>query len=190
MTSGGILERILDVKRQELEAKKAIAPLSELKVLSRDVPPPRNFKGALRCTGISLIAEIKKASPSKGVICEDFNPVEIAQKYERGGAKAISVLTDEQFFRGHIDYIGAVKEVVNLPLLRKDFIIDPYQVYESRLIGADAVLLIAAALDENYLNELYNLVKDLGMVSLVEVHNREELERALDGDLLRCFTGF
>ena len=180
MKSGKLLEFILESKRREVEAKKSIQSLPELKALSRDAPLPRDFDGALRLHGISLIAEVKKASPSKGILRENFQPVEIALAYEESGARAISVLTDEEFFHGYLDYIDVIKKAVRLPVLRKDFIIDPYQVYESRVAGSDAILLIVAGLPDALLGELYILAKEIGLVSLVEVHNRWELDRVLD----------
>ena len=180
MKSGEFLELILESKRREVEANKNIRSLPELKALSRDAPLPRDFEGALRRPRISLIAEVKKASPSRGILQENFQPVEIALAYEEGGARAISVLTDEEFFHGHLDHIDVIKEAVRLPVLRKDFIIDPYQVYESRVAGADAILLIVACLPDKLLGELYILAKEIGLVSLVEVHNRSELDRVLD----------
>ena len=135
-------------------------------------------------TGIKLIAEIKKASPSRGLICRDFNPRQIAGLYQEAGASAISVLTDERFFQGHSELLKSVKEVTSLPLLRKDFIIDEYQIYQSRLLKADAVLLIAAILSQQQLLEYIGLVKELGMAALVEVHNSDELCRVLETEAL------
>ncbi len=180
MTSDGLLGHILENKRQEVEAKKAVQSLSELKALTQDKLPTRDFERALRLPGMSLIAEVKKASPSKGILREAFKPVEIAQKYEEGGARAISVLTNEKFFQGHLDFIAAIKEKVKLPLLRKDFIVDIYQVYESHVAGADAILLIVACLTDVLLRELYHLAKELKLACLIEVHDRKELERALN----------
>ena len=150
----------------------------------------RGFISSLRgkqSSGLSaVIAEIKKASPSKGVIREDFNPVQIARSYANGGAACVSVLTDRDFFQGHNDYLVAARNACLLPVIRKDFIIDPYQVYEARALGADCILLIVAALEDRALKDLYHLSSDLGMDTLVEVHNQRELDRAmlLDLDIL------
>src|SRR5437763_2122008 len=147
MTS--VLEQILSTKREEVEQRKAARPIEQLKETIATLGRPRNFFQAVTKTArpggkpLNLIAEVKKASPSAGVIREDFDAVKIAQQYAAGGADALSVLTDEKFFQGHLDFIHAVRDAVKLPVLRKDFLIDPYQVYESRAAGADAVLLIA-----------------------------------------------
>ena len=154
---------------------------SDTGVPERD-PDPEGFgKGwGEGKSAIRLIAEVKKASPSKGLIRPDFDPVEIAKTYEQAGASAISVLTDEKYFQGRLDYLKAVREAVGLPLLRKDFIIDPYQIYEARAAGADAILLIVAALSKSELSEFMILADELGMASLVEVHAAEELDIALE----------
>jgi indole-3-glycerol phosphate synthase len=142
--------------------------------------PPRDFIGALRAGGnVALIAEVKKASPSKGVLIEDFDPVRLGNTYAENGASAISVLTDEKFFQGHLRYLRAVHEAVRVPLLRKDFIIDPYQVIEARASCADAVLLIVAALEDDRLTDLHAQITEMGMAALVEVHNAVEMERAV-----------
>lgn len=156
-------------------------PLEEMKILAKAMPPALDFINALkREKGVSLIAEIKKASPSKGLLCEQFDPLEMAVLYSENGAAAISILTDQPFFQGHLDYLKLVKQnFPNIPLLRKDFIIHPYQVYEARAYGADAILLITAILSSNELCSLQNLSRELGMAALVENHNREELEKAL-----------
>jgi len=185
-----ILDKILAVKREEVAAGKARRSLDELKKLCADLPAPRDFAGALkRRAGTSadaVIAEIKRASPSAGLIREDFDPAAIARCYEQGGATCLSVLTDEHFFQGHADYLLAARAACELPLLRKDFIIDPWQVWETRAMGADAVLLIVAALDDLALAELSALGRELGLSVLVEVHDEHELERALavPGDLV------
>jgi indole-3-glycerol phosphate synthase len=178
-----ILTRILDWKRQEMVGAQSRLPLHEIRQRVMDLPPTRPFRQALQARasrGTRIITEIKKASPSAGLIREDFDPVAIATTYERHGAAAISVLTDEKFFQGELAFLTAVRQQVALPLLRKDFIIDPYQLYEARLYGADAALLIAAALDVPVLTELAALSLTLGLEPLVEVHTATELEKALE----------
>lgn len=181
-----ILDRILEDKKVEVADRKGSTPKNELEAAIRDLPVPRFFlpvrQSAIRNpkSKISLISEIKKASPSKGLIREDFDPVGIAKTYEAAGASAISVLTDEKYFQGRLEYLTAVHNVVSLPILRKDFIIDPYQVYESRAAKADAILLIVAALSMGQLRELMLLATELGMASLVEVHTAKELDVALE----------
>ncbi|MCB9452018.1 MAG: indole-3-glycerol phosphate synthase TrpC [Anaerolineaceae bacterium] len=174
-----VLDKILAHKVDEITAAQARLPLDAVKGQLRDTAPPRDFLAALQRDTVALIAEVKKASPSKGVLMEDFDPVALAMIYATNGAAAISVLTDERFFQGHLDYLRAVRAVVNVPVLRKEFVIDPYQIYEGRAVGADAVLLITAALDDAHLADLHALVLELGMTPLVEVHNEAELERAL-----------
>lgn len=145
-----------------------------------EIPPPRGFKKSLTdYVGMALIAEAKKASPSKGVICHDFDPVAIARAYQKGGAQAISVLTDEDFFQGNIAYIPMVRQAVDLPVLRKDFIIHDIQIKQARGYGADAILLIAAILEKEQIKDYLSLAAELGMDSLVEVHDEEDLEKAL-----------
>jgi len=178
-----ILDRIVADNTQELEARKHSFPLAELRRVALDQPPPLDFASALRGDHIQLIAEVKKASPSKGVIRPDFNPVEIAQTYASTGASAISVLTEAKYFQGSLDYLKDIRNALrnnSLPLLRKDFICDPYQVYESRAYGADSLLLIVAILTPERLEELLKLSHELGMSCLVEVHNETELETALE----------
>jgi indole-3-glycerol phosphate synthase len=154
--------------------------LAELRTKLPDAPPLRDFFAALAVPGpIKLIAEVKKASPSKGVIRADFQPVEIAQTYERHGATCLSVLTDVQFFQGSLDYLAAIRRATNLPLLRKDFILDSYQLVEARLAGADAVLLIAECLDDCNLRKLHNAAVELGLTPLVELYDPENLPRVL-----------
>ena len=175
-----ILEEIVKKKREELEALKRVRPFEELKKgLEGGLQPARDFVSPLKQEGINIIAEIKKASPSKGIIREDFDPVEIAHTYEQAGAKALSVLTEKNYFLGAPEYIEAVRKAVGLPVLRKDFIIDEYQLYESRLIGADCVLLIVRILSPEELRRFVELARELGMETLVEVHNRRELDVAL-----------
>lgn len=176
-----ILDRILEEKRREVAKRKAAIPVSELQARITDAPAPRDFAAGLCAdAGIpAVIAEVKKASPSKGLIRPDFQPVAIARAYESGGAAAVSVLTDEKFFQGSLDYLAMVRRAISLPVLRKDFIIDDYQVYEARAAGADAVLLIVAALDKETIMQLMNIVGEIGMQCLVEVHDEREIGIAL-----------
>ena len=172
-----ILDKIVTHKRAEIAA--VTTPLDDLKAAVADAPEVRDFAAALSGGQVSLIAEVKKASPSKGIIREDFNPVEIAQAYAVGGASCISVLTDENFFQGKLDYLTAIRSEVELPLLRKDFVLSEYQVYEARVAGADAVLLIAECLNPNELKELHDLICELGMTPLVEFYKYSNLEAVL-----------
>jgi indole-3-glycerol phosphate synthase len=178
-----ILARILATKAGEIAAARVLRPQRVVEAEARAAPPPRDFEGALRrriASGrAAVIAEIKKASPSKGVIREDFDPAAIAASYERGGAACLSVLTDRTFFQGAPEHLAAARAACALPALRKEFIVDAYQVAESRALGADAILLIVAALDEARLAELAAQARALGMAVLVEVHDADELERAL-----------
>lgn len=182
-----ILNRILRRKIEEIAVCKRQAPLDQLRRQLDTATAPRGFISALRdkqSSGLAaVIAEIKKASPSKGVIREDFDPVQIAKSYARGGAACISVLTDRDYFQGHDDYLVAARNACLLPVIRKDFIIDVYQVYEARALGADCILLIVAALEDRVLKDLYCLSSELGMDTLVEVHDQHELERAMHLDL-------
>jgi indole-3-glycerol phosphate synthase len=170
-----LLNAIVEHKRLEVEEKKREMDLSALRATPAYSAETISLAGALKSRKPAVIAEIKKASPSKDVIREDFQPGNIARQYAEGGAAAISVLTDYSYFRGKLEYLGEVKEQVDVPILRKDFILDPYQIHESRAAGADAVLLIAAVLEPELLIELKELAKELGMDSLVEVHTEEEL---------------
>ena len=177
-----ILDQIVADNRLELESRKRSLPLGELKRVVSEQPPPVEFAAALRGDGIRLIAEVKKASPSRGVICPDFNPVEIAKTYASNGASAISVLTEEKYFQGSLNYLKDIRDALGdrrLPLLRKDFIYDSYQVYESRAYGADGLLLIVAILAAEELQALLGLSHELDMSCLVEVHNETELKIAL-----------
>ncbi len=182
---GAILDVILAHKHEEVAAHAAQTPLSEVKVRALAAPPPRDFVGALRQPkqgSVALIAEIKKASPSAGVIRADFDPVQIARVYEEKGASCLSVLTDEKFFQGHDDYLRAVRAAVTLPIIRKDFIVNEWQIYESRWLGADAVLLIVAALTPTQIAEYTVVTRELGMTALVEVHTEAEMQVALDAE--------
>ncbi len=180
-----ILARILEWKRQEVVLSRRQVALEDLQGRVRDMPPARSFWQALQPAtgsqlGTRIIAEIKKASPSAGLIREDFDPVAIAMTYAQHGAAAISVLTDNKFFQGELAFLEQVRQHVEVPLLRKDFVVDPYQLYEARVHGADAALLIAAALDVPVLTELTALSFELGLEPLVEVHTAAELEKALE----------
>ncbi len=181
-----ILNKILNTKHAEVAAAMAEKPLVLLRGDAEEAPAPRDFVGAIRAkiaAGQSaVIAEIKKASPSKGVIREDFRPAEIAATYADHGAACLSVLTDTQYFQGCPDYLKQARAACSIPVLRKDFMIDPYQVYEARAMGADCILLIAAALSLPRMRELETIAHDLGMAVLVEVHNGEELDLALQLD--------
>ena len=175
-----ILDKILSRKQEEVHvAQQLPGKMAQTEREARHAAPPRDFAAALQRDTVALIAEVKKASPSKGLLIKDFNPVRLARIYQENGALAVSVLTDEQFFQGSLDDLRAVRAAVRLPVLRKDFIIDPYQVYEARAAGADAALLIVMALEAAQLQELHSLITELGMSALVEVHNESELERAL-----------
>ncbi|HHC72186.1 MAG TPA: indole-3-glycerol phosphate synthase TrpC [Thiotrichales bacterium] len=178
-----ILVKILDRKREEVEESRRRMSIEALGERVEEAPPLRDFLGALERRieegQPAVIAEVKKASPSKGVLRENFDPTGIARSYAAGGAACLSVLTDVDFFQGAPEYLVQARESSGLPVLRKDFIIDPYQVYEARVLGADAILLIVAALDDDRLAELSGIAHHLGMEVLVEVHDRAELERAL-----------
>ena len=176
-----ILEEIVATKREEVAAARAIKPEAELQSAVKDAPPVRDFFGALaEKAGIQLIAEVKKASPSAGLIRADFDPVAIAQIYEAAGAACISCLTDEHYFQGSLEYLRQIKSEVGIPVLRKDFIIDSYQLLEARAAGADAVLLIAECLDDCNLRKLYNEAVSLGMTPLVEFYEPVNLPRVLE----------
>ncbi len=179
-----ILDKICADKREYLRERKRLYPLSELYAAVQSATPPRGFSVRLReataAGDYGLIAEIKRASPSKGVIRDDFDPVALAAAYATGGATCLSVLTDFPYFQGKNSYLSAARNAVRLPVLRKDFILDPYQVVESRSIGADCVLLILAALDNSRAGELASAAAELGMDVLVEVHNRSEITRAAE----------
>ncbi|MEJ1098137.1 MULTISPECIES: indole-3-glycerol phosphate synthase TrpC [unclassified Pseudoxanthomonas] len=178
-----ILNTILARKAEEIAERRARVPQAELAARAEDAPPTRGFADAMQATiaqgDPAVIAEVKKASPSKGVIRPDFRPADIAVSYEFGGATCLSVLTDVDFFQGADAYLQQAREACTLPVLRKDFTVDPYQVYEARVLGADCILLIVAALDDTQLVELSSLAMQLDMDVLVEVHDIDELERAL-----------
>lgn len=176
-----VLDRIVASKREEIAASKRRCSLAELEATLAAAPAVRNFLTPLRAPGpIKLIAEVKKASPSKGVIRVDFQPVQIARCYEEHGATCLSVLTDKPFFQGSLEYLRAVRAAVTLPVLRKDFILDRYQIVEARAAGADAVLLIAECLDDCQLRSLHNATLELGMTPLVEFYDPENLPRVLE----------
>ncbi|MCA9232478.1 MAG: indole-3-glycerol phosphate synthase TrpC [Planctomycetales bacterium] len=175
-----ILEKIVATKRQELDRARKEVPVARVQSQLESAPPPRDFFQALAGAGpIRLIAEVKKASPSAGIIRENFDPVAIAQIYESHGASCISVLTDESYFQGRLEYLRQVRDAVDLPVLRKDFIIDSYQLLEARAAGADAVLLIAECLDDSSLRELHAETIELGMTPLVELYEPTNLARVL-----------
>jgi indole-3-glycerol phosphate synthase len=176
-----ILEKIVWEKDREIAASRERVSLDQLKRQVAELPPPRDFVAALRasCRKPAVIAEVKKASPSKGVIREDFDPVAIARGYAAGGASCLSVLTDKTFFQGGFEVLVAVREAVDLPLLCKEFILSPYQLYQARAAGADAALLIAAILEDADLGYLLKVARSLGLAALVEVHNAQEMERVL-----------
>jgi indole-3-glycerol phosphate synthase len=181
-STSNILNKILDTKREEIRLTSGYRPLSELEVEAQSAPSVRDFEVAIRskiAAGQSaVIAEVKKASPSKGVIREHFDPIDIAQSYERHGAACLSVLTDRDYFMGAAEYLVAARSATQIPVLRKDFIIDPYQIYEARCMGADCILLIVAALEQSQMENLERVAMQLGMSVLVEAHSREEFERA------------
>jgi indole-3-glycerol phosphate synthase len=174
-----ILDEIVETKRREVADRKEKVPLRELEKAVGKMLPTRDFRKAIRTGKYAVIAEVKRRSPSRGLLRADFDPVRIALEYESHGAAAVSVLTDETFFGGSNTDLTTVKDAVTLPVLRKEFIIDPYQVYETRAIGADALLLIAAILTEAQLREYRDLSASLGLAALVEVHDGKELKKAL-----------
>ncbi|MCX5894993.1 MAG: indole-3-glycerol phosphate synthase TrpC [Proteobacteria bacterium] len=180
---GTILDKIVEAKKEELKEVKRRNSLPELESLIKVSPDVRNFAAALKggtADRIRIIAEVKKASPSKGIICKDFVPAVIAEEYQNNGAAAVSVLTETKYFLGSIDYLAEIKERITIPVLRKDFIIDPYQIYEARAFGADAVLLIAGILLKNKLREFLQLSDKLSLFHLVEVRTQEQLVAALE----------
>ena len=175
-----ILKKIVENTRENLKAKKAKLSLEDVKSFLKELDLPKsNFKSSISNKDEAIIAEIKKASPSAGVISENFNPVEKAKEYESVGAAALSILTEEDFFLGSIDYLKAVKRITSLPILRKDFIIDEYQIYESKLIGADCILLIASILSDLQIEEFVKIAKKLELDYLIEIHDEKELKRVV-----------
>ena len=175
-----ILKKIVENTRENLKAKKAKLSLEDVKSSLKELDLPKsNFKSSISNKDEAIIAEIKKASPSAGVISENFNPVEKAKEYESVGAAALSILTEEDFFLGSIDYLKAVKRTTSLPILRKDFIIDEYQIYESKLIGADCILLIASILSDLQIEEFVKIAKKLELDYLIEIHDEKELKRVV-----------
>lgn len=189
MSVPSILQRILQRKSEEIAAGKAVAPSAELAAQARDCPPPRRFENSLRLAlskGPAVIAEIKKASPSAGVIRENFQPAAIAASYQSAGAACLSVLTDRDFFQGCREFLLEARDACSLPVLRKDFMVDPWQILESRVMGADCILLIAAALEQSPMQELLETARESGLDVLIEVHDEFEMERALllDHDLI------
>ena len=181
-----ILDEIVENKKLEISAAKSRLPANDLvQQIQTEVIPASFLESIQSAEGVALIAEVKKASPSKGLIREDFNPVEIASTYSKSGASCISVLTDEKYFQGHLNYLAEIAKSLQtngVPLLRKDFVIDPYQVYEARLAGASAVLLIAECLAPNELKDLHDLIIEQKMTPLVEFHDAENLEMCLDSN--------
>lgn len=178
-----ILKKIIQRKEQEISVRKQLKSLDALIVEAKNASPVRGFVNSMKrriaANEPAVIAEIKKASPSKGVMRENFKPAEIAQSYQQGGASCLSVLTDIDFFQGSDEYLQQARAACNLPVIRKDFIIDPYQVYEARAIGADCILLIVAVLSDGQMADLYALARELGMDVLIEVHDETELLRSL-----------
>jgi len=178
-----ILEKIVSHKLTEVAQAKQARPQQEVAGEAEKASAPRDFLAALQnASGIALIAEVKKASPSKGIIRSDFDPVSIAQTYADSGASCISVLTDENFFQGHLDYLTSIRQQVKIPLLRKDFIIDEYQVFQARSAGADAVLLIAECLEADQLIRLHKRICELGMTPLVELYDAQNVEKVMAAD--------
>ncbi len=176
------LAEICAVKRDHIQKARTLRPLAMVETAARNAAPPRGFTAALRraaAEGYALIAEIKKASPSKGVIRADFDPATLARAYQAGGATCLSVLTDTPYFQGHDEYLVAARQAVDLPALRKDFMLEPYQIFEARALGADCILLILACLDDGQAAELEDVALSLGMDVLIETHDTAEMARAL-----------
>ncbi len=178
--SGRVLDEILAGVREDLAIREAQVPLDAIKQAAAQASPPKDAYAKLRAPGVGVIAEVKRASPSKGQLAEIPDPAELAKEYAAGGARAVSVLTEGRWFGGSLDDFAAVRAAVDVPLLRKDFIVSSYQVHEARAFGADLVLLIVAALDQNTLSGLLDRIESLGMTALVEVHDEEETDRALE----------
>ena len=177
------LDKIIETKTKVIELQKSSFSIEDIKNQLEEIFPSRGFISAIesknKSNEVSVIAEIKKASPSKGIIRDQFNPVEIAKQYEEGGATCLSVLTDEEYFQGSLDYLKEIRESVDIPLLRKDFIIDEYQIYQSKVYGADCILLIVSALSDSQLKKFKDTAEGLGLDVLVEIHNEEELKRII-----------
>lgn len=173
------LQKIIDVKKSEISGQKSLLPLAEMRRRLADLSAPLDFEKALRSRALSIVAEVKRSSPSKGRIREDFDPLAIARTYAENGAAAVSVVTERQFFEGQPSFVTGIRKTVRIPLLRKDFIIDSWQVFESRLLGADAVLLIARILEPLRLSDFIFLSRELGLSPLVEVHDEADLEKAV-----------
>nr|BFE66155.1 indole-3-glycerol phosphate synthase TrpC [Dactylosporangium thailandense] len=178
--SGRVLDEILAGVREDLAVREAQVPLAEIKQRAAEAPPPRDAYAKLRAPGVGVIAEVKRASPSKGALAEIPDPAELAKEYAAGGARCVSVLTEGRWFGGSLDDFAAVRAAIDIPMLRKDFVVSSYQVHEARAYGADLVLLIVAALDQNTLSGLLDRIESLGMTALVEVHDEEETDRALE----------
>ncbi len=176
---GEILDEIMAHHRENLPKVMAAIPFADLRAMASVAPAPRDFEAAVRAPGVSLIAECKKASPSRGLLVHQYDPVRLAKLYEKAGARAVSVLTDTRHFQGTLAHLRDAREAVRVPVLRKDFLFHPYQIYEARVAGADAVLLIAAVLSDAEMRELLALARKLGMAALVEVHDEAELARVL-----------
>jgi indole-3-glycerol phosphate synthase len=178
--SGRVLDEILAGVREDLAVREAQVPLADIKQRAAQAPPPRDAYAKLRAPGVGVIAEVKRASPSKGQLAEIPDPAELAKEYAAGGARCVSVLTEGRWFGGSLDDFAAVRAAIDIPMLRKDFVVSSYQVHEARAYGADMVLLIVAALDQNTLSGLLDRIESLGMTALVEVHDEEETDRALE----------
>ena len=174
-----ILLKIVENRREEVARQKEILPLVELRQMLADSPPTLDFEKAIRGRACAVIAEVKRSSPSKGRIREDFDPVKIARTYELYGASALSVLTERRFFEGNNAYVPRIRRAVRLPILRKDFIVDPYQINETRVLGADALLFIARLLEAGELRDFIGLASELGLAALVEVHDEKDVEKAV-----------
>ena len=174
-----MLDEILAGVREDVAAREAQVPLEQIKQLALEAPPPLDAYTALRAPGVGVIAEVKRASPSKGPLAEIPDPAELAREYAAGGARCVSVLTEKRWFGGSLEDLAAVRSAIDVPVLRKDFIVSSYQVHEARAHGADLVLLIVAALEQNTLSGLLDRIESLGMTALVEVHDEEETDRAL-----------
>ncbi len=179
-TGGSVLESIVAGVREDLAAREALVDFAEIKRRAAAAPGPRDVMAALRAPGIGVIAEVKRRSPSKGELATIADPADLAASYAEGGARVISVLTEQRRFGGSLADLAAVRAVVDVPVLRKDFVVSPYQVHEARAYGADLVLLIVAALEQNVLDSLLDRVESLGMTALVEVHTEDECDRALE----------